>query len=123
MEDPVKPDSNVSGDKGESLAGSLKNPACKAMISAEDFTILQKKMLAEKSIDDMVDEAKKTFRTKCISSGQLRDLGMVMQNDEGRYRLFDAAYPFVSDPENFAALSSEIKNEYYFNRFRAMLRY
>jgi hypothetical protein len=98
------------------------NPACRELVSATDLSTLQKKMESEETNDGKIDEAKKLFRSKCITSGQLKDLSALFANDEGKYRLFDAAYPYVVDPEKFPALSSELKDEYYANRFRAMIR-
>jgi hypothetical protein len=71
----------------------------------------------------MIAEAKKVFRSKCFSTQQIRNLGALFLTDEGRYKFFDAAYNFVSDAVNFPSLQSELKEEYYINRFKAMLRY
>jgi hypothetical protein len=38
----------------------------------------------------------------------------------GKYQFFDAAYLHVSDQENFSSLQSEIKDDYYLKRFRAL---
>jgi hypothetical protein len=35
---------------------------------------------------------------------------------------FDAAYQYVSDLENFSTLQSALKDEYFINRFKAMIR-
>ena len=41
--------------------------------------------------------------------------------DEGRYRFFDAALPFVTDYGNFKSLGETINDEYYKRRFIALL--
>jgi hypothetical protein len=46
----------------------------------------------------------------------------MFRTDEGKYKLFDAAYPFVSDTNNFKDLAGLLSEEYYINRFKAMVR-
>jgi LAS superfamily LD-carboxypeptidase LdcB len=94
---------------------------CKSFATDNDFLKLRRKMAAKTNDDGMIDEAKKYFREKCFSSEQIRNLSSMFLSNAGKYHFFDAAYGFVSDPENFASLQSELKEEYYINRFKAML--
>ncbi len=96
---------------------------CTQAATEDDFFKLRKKMAGENGDENMIAEAKKVFRTKCFSTQQIRNLGALFLTDEGRYKFFDAAYSFVSDAGNFPSLQSELKEEYYINRFKAMLRY
>jgi hypothetical protein len=95
---------------------------CREVGTESDFLKLRKKMVAETDDDDMVDEARKYFRTKCFTTTQIRNLGVLFLDDLGKYKFFDMAYLFVSDIENFPSLQTELKNEYYINRFKAMLK-
>ncbi|HYM94603.1 MAG TPA: DUF4476 domain-containing protein [Chitinophagaceae bacterium] len=95
---------------------------CQAVASHSDFYILRKNMAAETSDDDMIDDAKKYFKTKCFTTSQIKNLSALFLNSDGKYKFFDAAYLYVSDAENFGSLQSELKDEYYINRFKAMLR-
>ena len=95
---------------------------CKVIATDNDFLKLRKKMVAETDDDDMVDEARKYFKTTCFTTSQVRNLGVLFLDDLGKYKFYDMAYVFVSDRENFASLQSELKNEYYINRFKAMLK-
>ena len=79
-------------------------------------------MAAKETDDAMISEAKNYFKTKCFTSEQVKNLSALFLNDENKYKFFDAAYSYVSDADKFSALQSEIKDEYYINRFRAMLR-
>jgi hypothetical protein len=83
---------------------------------------LRKTMAATETDDDMLDEARKYFKTKCFTTVQIKNLGALFLSDAGKYKFFDQAYSYVSDTENFASLQSELKEEYYINRFKAMLR-
>lgn len=104
---------------------AAKTPAvsrCTEAAADADFYKLRKQMAAVESDDDMISEAKKYFREKCFATAQVKNLSTLFLSDEGKYKFFDAAYNFVTDAANFPSLQSELKEEYYINRFRAMLR-
>ena len=95
---------------------------CKETATDKDFLSLRKKMAAETDDDDMVDEARKYFKSKCFTTQQMKNLSALFLDDLGKYKFFDLAYIYVSDIENFSSLQSELKNEYYISRFKAMLK-
>jgi hypothetical protein len=96
--------------------------SCSATADENDFFKLRKLMAAAENDDDMLSEARKYFKTKCFTVAQIKNLSTLFLNDEGKYRFFDTAYLFTSDVTNFASMQAELKEEYYINRFRAMLR-
>ncbi len=112
--------------KSESKETPVIKPAsnnkCTIVAAENDFFKLRKQMAAAKSDDDMIGEARKHFKTKCFSTAQIKNLGTLFLNDEGKYKFFDAAYIHVTDAENFNSLQTTLTEEYYINRFRAMLR-
>ena len=95
---------------------------CAAVADESDFFKLRKKMAAAESDDEMINEANKNFKLKCFTVQQVKNLGALFLSDAGKYKFFDTAYTFVSDGENFSSLQTELKDEYYINRFKAMLR-
>ena len=95
---------------------------CSEVASESDFFKLRKKMAGEGKEDDMISEAKKYFKTKCFTTGHLKNLSTLFLTDEGKYNFFDMAYKYVSDAEIFGSLQTELKDEYYNSRFKAMLR-
>jgi hypothetical protein len=100
----------------------LQNSDCKVFATEEDFLKIRKKMAAENNDDDMIATARKTFKSKCFTTQQLKNLSVLFLNDDGKYKFFDAAYPFVSDVSNFSSLQTVLTEEYYVNRFKSMLR-
>ena len=60
------------------------------------------------------------FHYEQIKNHHLREL---FATDEGKYKWFDAVYPHVSDTGNFPLLGELIKDEYFLNRFKAMIRH
>jgi hypothetical protein len=94
---------------------------CKAIASSNDFFKLRKNMASENTDDGMVDEAKKVFKSKCFATDQIKNLSALFLTSAGKYQFFDAAYLHVSDQENFSSLESEIKDEYYLKRFKALI--
>jgi hypothetical protein len=117
-----KPTSTTMGADVTSKPVVFQNSDCKVFATEEDFLKLRKKMAAENNDDDMVAIARKTFKAKCFTTQQLKNLSVLFLNDDGKYKFFDAAYPFVSDSTNFGSLQTVLTDEYYVNRFKAMLR-
>ncbi|HET6766082.1 MAG TPA: hypothetical protein VFH08_01740, partial [Chitinophagaceae bacterium] len=107
---------------GNANAAAIKKNSCKVIAKADDFFKLRKKMAALTNEDKMITEAKKVFKTKCFSTLQVKNLATLFLSDEFRYKFFDAAYQYVNDLENFSSLRSELKEEYFINRFNALLR-
>jgi hypothetical protein len=101
----------------------LSNYNCKAFASEDDFLKLRKKMAAETNDDDMIDVARKVFKIKCFTTEQIKNLCVLFLIDEGRYKFFDAAYPFVLDAYNFSTLEVMLTDNYFINRFKVMIRH
>ena len=95
---------------------------CKEVALDADIDKLRVRMLLVVSDDDRIALAKKLYRLKCFSVKQVKALSELFKTDEGKYKWFDAIYPYVSDSGNFSSLGELIKNDYYLNRFKAMLR-
>ncbi len=100
----------------------LPNSDCKIFADDDDFLKLRKKMAAENNDDDMVAVARKVFKSKCFTAGQIKNLCVLFLSDQGKYKFFDAAYPFVSDSYNFKNLQTQLTDNYFINRFKSMLR-
>jgi Domain of unknown function (DUF4476) len=96
---------------------------CGAVAGETDFFKLRKEMAAETGDDNMIREAKKYFKIKCFTTPQLKNLSALFLSDWGKFKFFDAAYPYVADEENFNSLQSEMKDVYYINRFNGMLHH
>jgi len=94
---------------------------CKSIATDDDFLKLRKKMAAADNDDDMMNMAKKVFKTKCFKTDQIKNLGFLFLNDQGKYQFFAIAYSFVSDPENYNTLESQLTDTNYINRFKAMI--
>ena len=117
-DEPVKAESNNAQPSVKTNAGNN----CSSIADENDFFKLRKKMAGIPEDDNMIREASRSFRTKCFTTEQLKNLSTLFLSDGGKYKFFDAAYEHVSDTENFATLQSELKGEYFINRFKAMLR-
>ena len=115
----VKPEAVPPVQKTEPK--SLPNSNCTSIASDDDFMKLRKKMASESKDESMINVAKKVFRTKCFSTAQVRNLGVLFLNDEGRYRFYDAAMLYITDFSNFKNLGETIQDEYYKKRFSALL--
>jgi hypothetical protein len=99
------------------------NSDCKTIASEEDFMKLRKKIASARSVEEMIASAKKTFRLKCFTTDQVKNLGVLFLKDADRYNFFDISYPFVSDSYNFKMLEDQLTDTYYKTRFQAMIRH
>ncbi len=106
----------------DSAAVVLMNSDCTKFATDSDVDKLRVQMLKEGTDDEKIFVARKVFRTRCFTTKQIIALTELFTTDEGRYMFFDAAYPFVSDSGNFKSLIRFLSNEYYINRFKALVR-
>lgn len=97
------------------------NSDCKTSADENDFLKIRKKMAAASNDDGMVSAAAKILKLTCFTVDQIKNLSLLFLNDAGKYKFFDAAYPRISDTQNFASLQSQLTDEYYVTRFKAMI--
>jgi len=107
----VSAPNNSSGPKSE----------CKAVATEADLAKLKKSMASKNTDEDMVNEAKKQFKARCFTTQQVKGLSSLFLTSAGKYQFFDAAYLHVSDREQFGSLESEIRDDYYLKRFKALV--
>jgi hypothetical protein len=100
----------------------MMNSDCKNFASDNDVDKLRVRLIAEKNIDDQLAAARKYYKTKCFTVQQIRALTELFPSDEMKYRFIDLSYAFASDSGNYYLLEEVISEDYYKNRFKAMIR-
>lgn len=105
----------------ERLRAAKKRRGCNTTADEKDFLKLRKNMVAKKSDEAMISEAQKFFKRSCFSTAQIKSLSSLFLSASGKYHFFDAAYGHVSDQEQYAVLQSELNDDYYVNRFKALV--
>ena len=95
---------------------------CREEATGDDFLGLLKKIERSESDNGKLYQAHKAFTKKCYTTKQIERLSLLFMDDMGRYKFFDDAYQYVTDRENFPRLATFLTDEYYINRFKAMLR-
>jgi hypothetical protein len=111
-----------NNNTGAPVKTASYNSNCSGMATDNDLAKLRKRMVGAGADDRMIEVARKAFKSKCYTTDQIKNLGMLFYTDENRYKFFDAGYPFVYDVKNYASLESLLIDDYYKKRFRAMLR-
>lgn len=91
---------------------------CKNLATDYDLALLRVDILTANSIDDKIKAAGAAFKTKCFSISQIKTLGELFASDESRYKFYNAAYPYISDRDNFSQLLSQLSDKKYIKRFR-----
>jgi len=100
---------------------SRTNSDCKNFATDNDFLNLRKKMSEENDNDKMIRVAKKFFKSKCYSTAQIKNLSYIFLTNDAKYQFFEAAYPFVSDSNQYQTLENQFTDPYYLNRFKALV--
>lgn len=104
------------------VTSSEVNSDCNSFATHQDFLKVRKKMASVIGRDNMIEAAKKFFKSKCYSTEQIRNLSFLFLTDEGKYLFFDMAYAFTSDSNLYETLQSQFKDPYFLNRFKAIIR-
>ena len=114
---------NVTDDTKDisSITTSANKKTCSSVASESDFLKLRKKMAAQKTDEQMINECKKVFKSKCFTTEQVKNLGNLFLNEAGKFQFYETAYPFNSDQNNFTSLQMELKDAYFIHRFKKML--
>jgi len=108
-------------DKDQEKNPILKEVNCKKTASEEDFLKVRRKMAQQSKDEEMINEAMKFFKNMCFTTEQIRNLGVLFLNDEGRYRFYDASMKYVLDFQNFRSLGNTLITPYYKKRFEALI--
>jgi hypothetical protein len=98
------------------------NSDCHNYATDYDVDKLRVKLLEISKDDDRIIAARKVFKTRCFATRQIRALSEVFGGDAGKYRFFEAAYPFCSDSQ-FGELGSLLTDPVYSGKFRAMVEH
>lgn len=93
---------------------------CKAVAGENDFLNLRRTMASKDNDDKMITEARRAFKSKCYSTAQLKYISSMFLSNAGKYNFFEAARGHVSDPENFSSLQTELKDNYYIDKFNSL---
>lgn len=105
----------------DTLRQQSKAPACGVLATDKDFFSLRKVMAAVVDEEQMLAVAKEEFNTKCFTVKQIKNLGVLMLTQKGKYDFYEAAYKHTSDREQFAQLQTEFTEEEYSKRFKALI--
>ena len=95
------------------------NSDCHDFASDFDVDKLRVRMLETGKDDDRLAVARKTFKSKCFSTRQIRTLSEVFTSDAAKFRFFEAAWPFAAD-EHFHELSDLLADPVYNSKFKTM---
>ncbi|MGJ7033314.1 DUF4476 domain-containing protein [Niabella hirudinis] len=109
-------------EKKETAVAATASGNCKFIATEDDFLKLRREMAGKENDDQMIEEARKAFKTKCYTSAQVKYISSMFLSNAGKYNFFEAAHAHVSDPENFAALQEEIKDNYYKEKFNSLIK-
>lgn len=113
---------NSNSGKGMSADQQQTAVPCDNPLSDRDLQKAQKKMISKGNDDDMLSVADKAIKGKCVTTQQVKQLGSLFLSDAGRFAIYQDAYPYVSDKDNYVSLQNQLLDTYFKNRFLDMLK-
>jgi hypothetical protein len=118
-----KPAPKIEAPKDNAQLSPIKSSpnGCKNFASDEDFIKLRAKMANSTSDDEMLYKAHIFFTKKCFTTKQIDLLSTLFLSDGGKYKFFDDAFQYVSDPQNFGQLQKNLTETYYIKRFKTLI--
>lgn len=119
-----KTDTNQSVGNQDDFDKKLKNNSgCKSIATQKGFLKLRSQMSSAKNEPEMTKIAISTFASTCFTTEQIKNLGVLYLVEEERYKFFVAAYPYVTDLDNFVTLQDQLTDSYFKERFKAMVNH
>ena len=94
---------------------------CKNAATERDFINLRRKMVDQYEEKLMQEVALQSFRKKCYTSLQIKNLCVLFLKEKSRLEFLKIAYPFAVDKENFYLLQSLFADPVLIAQFRSML--
>lgn len=115
------PDSlDLKIDKNKSVL--MLNSDCQAFATDSDVDKLRVKMLDQKTMENKLAAARKAFKAKCYSSGQIRALSELFPDESEKFELLQLSFPFVSDTPNFKLLKDLFQQPEFLVKFKQLVR-
>jgi Domain of unknown function (DUF4476) len=118
---PAKTDT-IQAKKPAVPAATVINTNCKKTATQNEYLKLRKQMAGEANEKNMIRAANKQFLNTCFTTEQVMNLAILFVNEEEKYKFFVAAYPHVSDTNNFVRVKDTLTDNYYKTRLDAMMR-
>lgn len=131
VEAPIE---NQSGFKVEEKPATPSEPAqmepekaiktndnCKRVADESDFLRLRRQMAQRDNDESMIAQARSAFKSKCYTTAQVKYLSSMFLSNAGKYNFYEVAYPHVADSHNFASLESELRDQFYKDKFNTLI--
>jgi hypothetical protein len=99
---------------------SANKSNCTKMLSESEIDKIRRKMFVESSDDKMIEIAKKSVKDKCITVQQVENLATQFLSDEGRFNLFVAMQPRISNMDDFSSLKKMLVDPSFKQKFDAL---
>jgi len=89
---------------------AVKSPTIN-LATEKDFLQLRKQMILEESEDLMIDIAEKAFEKTAYSTEMVKNLAVLFLKEKNKLTFLTRVYKYVSDKQNFNALSTLLTEE------------
>ncbi|MCU0322522.1 MAG: DUF4476 domain-containing protein [Chitinophagaceae bacterium] len=109
----------IDSSKKNKVGNSLQyNTSCVYLANETDYARTRKSMSLETTDDKMIVIARKTFKGKCYTVEQIKNLGLLFLAEQSRLKFFSVAKPHVYDTLNFNSLETQFSMSSIIEQFR-----
>ena len=115
------PKEEMNGNAKKAIT-EVPKKKCSAIAGKEDFYQTRADMAASTNDDAMIQVAKRSFKIKCFSVEQIKNLGVLFLSEAARYKFFETAKASISDIENYPSLEAQFSLPSMIEKFRASVK-
>ena len=94
---------------------------CITLANDEDFLLLRREMVAAESELKMIDIAMNSLVKKCWKVDQIKNLAVLLLNDDNRFEFIKMSKTFLVDQQQFVNMLPLMTTEKNINNFKALL--
>jgi predicted HTH transcriptional regulator len=94
---------------------------CITLANDEDFLLLRREMVAAESELKMIDIAMNSLIKKCWKADQIKNLAVLLLNDDNRFEFIKMSKIYLVDKQQFVNMLPLMTTEKNINNFKALL--
>ena len=110
---------NVAQENDQKEFSTASN--CITLANDEDFLLLRRDMVAAESELKMIDIAMNSLVKKCWKVDQIKNLAVLLLNDDNRFEFIKMSKTFLVDQQQFVNMLPLMTTEKNINNFKALL--
>lgn len=128
VEEPMAVKKEIEGSKVSPaadsvvIAAAVKRTPCLDILSRSDIDAAINANGKLSNADEIAAAYGALFKSKCVTTTNLKKICNSLASDVSRYKVLEAAYPYTVDYYAFGELAGLIKDNYYSSKFKSLIQ-